>query len=95
MKRAATTQMGSFETAIDMFKANNGFYPAGTNGLNDLVNEPRGATNWHQYLDKIPQDPWGHPYIYECPGKHRPDSYDLCSPGPDGKPGNEDDMVNW
>ena len=74
----------------------NGYYPKGKNGLGDLVQQPRDAQNWHgPYLDKLPNDPWGNDYIYECPGKHNPSSYDLLSVGPDGKAGTEDDIGNW
>src|SRR5581483_9348616 len=92
---AAKTQLNSFATALDMFEVDNGHYPRGKNGLNDLNVQPKDASNWHQYLDQVPLDPWGHPYIYEYPGKHRPNSYDLSSMGPDGQAGTPDDIVNW
>ncbi len=92
---AAKTQISAFGTALDMFEVDNGHYPKGKGGLNDLVTQPRDAQNWHQYLDNVPLDPWGHPYIYECPGRHRPNSYDLSSMGPDGRAGTDDDIVNW
>ncbi len=88
----AKTQIGSFATALDMFEVDNGHYPK---SLQDLVTQPRDAQSWHQYLDSIPLDPWQHPYVYTFPGKHRPASYDLMSTGPDGRAGNEDDVVNW
>jgi general secretion pathway protein G len=91
----AQTQIGAFATALDLFEVDNGHFPKGKNGLNDLVTQPRDAQNWHQYADHIPLDPWQHPYIYECPGRHKPTSYDLSSAGPDGKAGTEDDIVNW
>ena len=46
---------------------------------------------WHG----IPDDPWRHPYIYVCPGKHNPSSYDIMSMGPDGREGTDDDITNW
>jgi general secretion pathway protein G len=74
----------------------NGHFPKGRSGLNDLVVKPRDASNeWHQYLDKIPADPWGNAYVYEFPGRHNASSFDLSSPGPDGQPGNDDDVTNW
>ena len=55
--------------------------------------------NWHgpymQNESGIPSDPWGNPYIYLCPGKHNPSSYDIISLGPDGREGTEDDITNW
>ena len=89
---AAKTQISSFGTALDMFEVDNGHYPK---SLQDLVTQPRDAQQWHQYLDAIPMDPWGHPYVYTFPGKHRVGSYDLMSMGPDGRAGNEDDVANW
>ena len=43
----------------------------------------------------IPKDPWDQEYVYECPGKNNPSSYDLYSIGPDGRAGSEDDVTNW
>jgi general secretion pathway protein G len=94
--KTAIAQIGAFKTALEMFEVDNGKFPPGKNGLMDLVNKPRYAsTDWHQYLEKIPPDPWGNPYIYEFPGRHNPNGYDLSSAGPDGQPGNDDDICNW
>jgi len=93
---AARSDLSSIKTVLDAFEVDNGYYPKGKNGLNDLIQMPRDARSWHgPYLEAIPQDPWGNPYIYEFPGKHNPAGYDLYSAGPDGKPGNEDDIGNW
>lgn len=90
--KAAATQISTFATSIDMFEVDNGRYPK---TLNDLMIQPRDTPSWHQYMESIPLDPWQHPYIYTFPGKHRPNSYDLMSMGPDGKIGGDDDIVNW
>ena len=92
---AAQTQIATFKTALDAYEVDNGSYPKGKNGLMDLIQQPRDAQNWHgPYLssDSIPQDPWHNDYIYECPGRHNPSSYDISSQGPPG-----DNMVigNW
>jgi general secretion pathway protein G len=96
---AAQTQIANFGTALDAFEVDNGYYPKGKNGLNDLIQAPRDAQNWKgPYMDEkkgIPNDPWGRPYIYECPGKQNRNSYDLYSIGPDGRANNEDDVTNW
>lgn len=95
-KKAAIAQIGAFKTALDLFEAENGQFPPGNTGLNDLVNKPRYASSeWHQYLDKVPPDPWGSQYIYVKPGRHNPNGYDLSSMGPDMKAGTSDDICNW
>ena len=93
---AAATQISSFSTALDAFEVDNGYYPKGKSGLMDLVQQPRDAQSWKgPYLKDLPKDPWGNEYSYECPGRHNPTSYDLVSPGPDGKLGSDDDISNW
>ena len=92
---AAVTQISTFKTALDAFEVDNGFYPKGRNGLQDLLIAPRDAQNWRgPYLqtDHIPPDPWGAEYIYECPGRHNPTSYDLSSTGP---PPGDKVIANW
>ena len=94
---AAQSQIATFGTALDAFEVDNGYYPKGRNGLQDIVVQPRDALNWKgPYLKgDVPLDPWGNPYIYECPGKHNPSGYDLMSVGPDGREGGDDDITNW
>ena len=95
---SAKTQIGIFKKALDAYKVDSDYYPKGKNGLNDLIQKPRDAQKWYgPYLavDKLPKDPWDHDYIYECPGQHNPDSYDLMSMGPDGRVGGGDDISNW
>jgi general secretion pathway protein G len=94
---AAESQIATFGTALDAFEVDVGRYPKGRNGLMDLVSAPRDAQNWRgPYMkNDIPKDPWGNDYVYECPGKNNPSSYDLYSMGPDGRAGSEDDVVNW
>jgi len=95
---AAQTQISAFKTALDAFEVDMGSYPKGKGGLVDLIQQPRNANNWHgPYLqtDAIPKDPWGNDYIYECPGRHNPSSYDIMSMGSDGRAGTDDDICNW
>jgi general secretion pathway protein G len=83
------------KSALDAFKVDNGFYPT---NLQDLLQQPSNAKNWHgSYFDppKLPVDPWGHKFLYEYPGKHNTNGYDLFSAGPDGKPGTDDDIGYW
>jgi len=91
---AAQTQLSSFETALDAFEVDNGYYPK--DDLMSLVEQPSDAQNWHgPYLKDIPLDPWGSAYVYEYPGKHNEKGYDLMSMGPDGRVGGDNDIINW
>ena len=95
---AAQTQIASFKTALSTYEVDMGSYPKGKDGLKELIVAPRNAKNWRgPYLDvnEVPKDPWGNDYIYECPGKHNPSSYDIMSMGKDARVGSEDDITNW
>ncbi|HEY5480302.1 MAG TPA: type II secretion system major pseudopilin GspG [Verrucomicrobiae bacterium] len=92
---ATQTQIATFKTALDAYEVDNGYYPKGKNGLMDLIQQPRDAQNWRgPYLqaDAIPKDPWFNDYIYECPGRHNPSSYDLSSLGPKDE---NNIIANW
>jgi len=97
-QKIAKTQISLIETALDMFRLDVGRYPTTQEGLKVLWENPGNIPNWQgPYLKKpIERDPWGHPYIYVCPGKHGP--YDLYSLGADGKPGGtgeNKDITSW
>ena len=99
----ALVQMQSLETALKLYKLDNGYYPTTEQGLEALVEAPsvgRLPRNWRVggYLEKgkVPLDPWGNNYIYLSPGVH--DDFDLSSYGPDGIAGGEGadkDLNNW
>jgi general secretion pathway protein G len=93
---AAQTQIATFGTALDAYEVDTGSYPRGQDGLQQLVIQPADVNGWRgPYLKSdIPLDPWGHPYIYEYPGKLNPSGYDIRSAGADGQSGNADDIVN-
>lgn len=95
---AATTQIATFGTALDAYEVDNGSYPKGSDGLTDLITQPRDAEGWKgPYLkgNEVPLDPWGSAYVYECPGKQNASGYDLMSLGPDRREGGDDDITNW
>jgi general secretion pathway protein G len=95
---AAQTQIANFSSVLDAFEVDNGFYPSTNDGLQALIEQPQGASNWKgPYLrGEIPLDPWGvNPYVYEYPGKYNEKGFDLYSYGPDGQAGTEDDITNW
>ncbi|MDF3130481.1 type II secretion system major pseudopilin GspG [Kiritimatiellaeota bacterium B1221] len=94
---AALSQLNVFETALDAFEVDNGYFPDGGSGLEDLVEQPRNANDWRgPYLKRgVPSDPWGNDYQYDYPGKHNAYGYDLMSMGPDGREGGDDDITNY
>ena len=72
--------------------------PTTDQGLQALVVMPQSdpkPNKWYQMMEKLPKDPWGHEYVYTCPGKHNPNSYDLYSKGKDGIADTADDQGNW
>jgi general secretion pathway protein G len=83
----------SIESALDLYKLDNGFYPTTNQGLKALVQQPDTdprPTVWKPYLKDLPDDPWGHPYEYKNPGDHQPQfEVDVYSLGSTGKPGGE------
>jgi general secretion pathway protein G len=97
--KAATIQMQSFASALDLFYLDLGRYPATADGLAALARRPGGASAWNgPYLKNgnVPNDPWGHPYLYHAPGQHGP--YDIVSLGSDGQEGGTGtaaDIKSW
>ena len=99
----ARLQIKNFETALKLFKMDNGFYPSTEQGLAALIAKPEtGQTpmNYKEggYLEKkkLPLDSWGNPYVYISPGAQG--DYDIISYGADGRPGGEKydaDITNW
>lgn len=94
---AAKTDIAAFDVALDAYEVDIGSYPAGTSGLQALVDQPSNASGWKgPYLKKgVPNDPWGNAYVYVFPGKNNTNGPDIYSPGPDGQAGTEDDITNW
>ncbi len=98
----AKVQIRNFETALKLFKIDNGFFPSTEQGLDALIEEPDtgripGKYREGGYLEgeRIPPDPWDNPYQYQTPGTHNADSFDLWSFGPDKADGTDDDLGNW
>ncbi|MBI5407742.1 MAG: type II secretion system major pseudopilin GspG [Nitrospirae bacterium] len=99
----AKIQIKNFETALRLFKADNGFYPSTEQGLEALISPPlTGQIPEHYreggYMEKktLPRDPWGYKYVYISPGETG--DYDIITYGADGRPGGEGysaDISNW
>ena len=98
--RTTQAQIGSLESALDMYVVDMKVFPSTEDGLGALVAAPddeRRAKNWDgPYLDedKLPLDPWGKEFQYEfdaAAGDSKPRIY---SAGPDGEVDTDDDIAN-
>jgi general secretion pathway protein G len=99
----AKVQIRNIESALKLYKLDNGVYPTTEQGLHALVEKPSVGQipkNYRAegYLEskKVPQDPWANDYVYLSPGEHG--DYDLCSLGADGAKGGEGknaDICSW
>ncbi len=90
---AAKNDVTVLKGQLDAFEVDNGHFPTTDEGLQALAEKPSGDyPNWKKpYVEKLPTDPWGHPYIYRCPGSGQKE-FDLLSGGPDGHEGGGDDI---
>lgn len=57
------------QSALDLYKLDNGYYPSTDQGLDALINKPTSEPiprNWKAegYLQQLPNDPWGSSYQY-------------------------------
>jgi general secretion pathway protein G len=91
----------AIETALRLYRLDNYAYPSSEQGLRALQERPTLApvpANWRQggYLESLPIDPWGNPYLYLSPGQQG--DYDIFSFGADGVRGGDGqnaDLGNW
>ncbi len=86
----AAADLRGIEQALHLYKLDNGNYPTTDQGLKALVSKPESGivpARWNPegYLEKVPVDPWGHPYLYLSNGER----YTLKSLGADGEEGGE------
>lgn len=97
----ARADVATLETALTSFKADTMQFPTSAQGLAALKAAPTDLASPERYrpggyVQRLPADPWGHPYQYASPGPHG--AFDVWSLGPDGLtgPGGEaDDIGNW
>ncbi|MDD5434106.1 MAG: type II secretion system major pseudopilin GspG [Nitrospira sp.] len=94
-------QIKNLQSALDLYKLDNGYYPTTDQGLQSLTEKPAIGEipkKWKEggYMDKVPKDAWGNNYVYISPGVHG--DYDLYSYGADGEEGGEGknaDIQSW
>ena len=96
----AKADISNIENAMKFYRLDNFAYPTTEQGIEALVTKPTDPSirNWKQggYIDRLPKDPWGNPYLYLNPGNNG--EIDIYTLGADGNPGGEGlnaDIGNW
>ena len=97
LKKAAV-DIQQLESALEMYKLKSNRFPTTEQGLDALVSAPTLdpiPRNYPAdgYIKRLPDDPWGNPYVLISPGEMG--TIDIFSNGPDGEPGTDDDIGNW
>lgn len=89
------------ESALDLYRLDNGDYPSQAQGLDALVHAPTISPvpshyNPSGYLKRLPKDPWGNDYQYRNPGVYGEiDVFSLGADGQEGGEGKNADIGNW
>ena len=65
----AVADLASLTQALGLYRLDNGAYPTTEQGLEALVARPTAppvpkAWRAEGYIDRVPVDPWGAPYVY-------------------------------
>lgn len=97
----AQTDMAAIASAVKLYRLDNFRYPTTEQGLAALVTRPGSdpvPPNWAEngYIDRLPKDPWGRPYLYLSPGVHG--EFDIFTYGADGVAGGsgaDADIGSW
>ena len=99
----ASVQIKNIETALKLYKLDNGSYPSTEQGLGAQVAKPTVGVIPKSYKEggyleskAVPKDAWGNDYLYVSPGEHG--DYDLFSYGSDGAKGGDGknaDITSW
>ena len=90
----ARSDIATLEQGMEMYRLDMASYPGQGEGLTALKSPPANLSmpqNYRSggYVKDIPNDPWGHPYQYQVPGRDgRP--FEIFSLGADGQPGGSD-----
>jgi general secretion pathway protein G len=86
-RRVARLDMELVVTAVRRFRQDHGRCP---HDLGELAHPPAGGV---PYIAQEPEDPWGRPYFFQCPGRWDERDVDIASRGPDGSWGAGDDIT--
>jgi general secretion pathway protein G len=97
---AARAQIGTFGTALRLYRMEQGRLPTQKQGLEALCEIPRTPPVPSKYPDggyletrHLPLDPWGNPYVYLVPGRDGT-AFEVISYGADGEPGGQGEAAD-
>jgi general secretion pathway protein G len=96
----AEAEISNIENAMKFFRLDNFAYPTTEQGVQSLITNPNDPSvrNWKSggYLDHMPEDPWGRPYLYLSPGVNGEiDIFTLGRDGQEGGEGIDATIGNW
>jgi general secretion pathway protein G len=97
-RQKAVVDIQQLESALDMYRLRNGFYPTTEQGMQALVTAPTSqpvprAFPEGGFIRRLPRDPWDEDYILISPGQVG--RIDILTKGPDRTAGTDDDIGNW
>jgi general secretion pathway protein G len=95
-EKVAHQSIERLTTVLDIYHVDVGAYPTTEQGLQALITQPPGVKRWNgPYLkgETVPEDPWGHPFLYRYPSERQGHDYDVYSLGPTGQPGGTGDTA--
>jgi general secretion pathway protein G len=96
---AARHDIAAIMQALKLYRLDNGRYPTTEQGLAALVTRSQSQpapSNWKQYLDRVPKDPWGNAYQYLNPGvRGEIDVFTLGADSQPGGSGSDADIGSW
>jgi len=97
----AKADIAILEQGVERYRLDMLTFPSTADGLQALVTPPASLVDKSRYqaegyIKKLPQDPWGRPYLYASPGQNG--AFDISTLGADGAPGGTGenaDIGNW
>ena len=98
---AAKSDIAAIVQALKLYRLDNQRYPTGEQGLAALIAKPEQPPlppNWKSggYLEKLPKDPWGRPYVYLNPGvRGEIEVFSFGADGQQGGSGIDADIGSW
>ena len=97
---AAQMQIKQLQTALQMYRTEQGRLPTQAQGLSALVIKPSTDPVPEKYPEEgyldsrtLPKDPWGNDFIYLIPGRNG-ETFEIISYGSDGEPEGQGDAAD-